>query len=131
MGAALLGVAADAPAAEVQRAYLRAARRTHPDLLQEADEGSRRAASDAFVRLTRARDALLAEQVLDPLERARWTRGPEGEDGPAYRPVPGRGIGGSLVVLALLAFLLVAIVTAEQSFQGTLFSPGSTSSTVP
>jgi curved DNA-binding protein CbpA len=43
--AALLGVPEDATSAQVQRAYLRAARTTHPDVLPEADEAVREATS--------------------------------------------------------------------------------------
>lgn len=113
--AALLGVPVDVSPADAQRAYLRAARRTHPDVLPEADEAGRRAAGEAFDRLTRARDVLVAGPPPQ-VEPQQWVPGPEGAAGPRYRRVPGRGLGGSLVVLALLAFLLIAIVTAEQAF---------------
>ncbi|WP_375389862.1 J domain-containing protein [uncultured Amnibacterium sp.] len=123
--AALLEVQEDATAAEVQRAYLRAARRTHPDALPEADDATRRAASLAFDRLTRARDLLVTttQGSAPPASRAEpeWRPGPEGPDGPRYRQVAGRGLGGSFVVLALLAFLLIAIVSAEQAFRGSAF----------
>jgi len=121
--AALLGIAEDAPVAEVQRAYLRAARRTHPDLLPQADDAGRRAAGAAFAELTRARDAMLAARPMDPVERAMWSARPAPEDGPVFRRVPGRGLGGSLVVLALLAFLLIALVSIEQGYEGSPFSP--------
>jgi hypothetical protein len=39
------------------------------------------------------------------------------------RPVPGRGLGGSLVVLVLLAFLLVALVTVDDAFRTHAFDP--------
>jgi hypothetical protein len=116
--AALLGVPDDAGPAEVQHAYLRAARRTHPDLQPEADETARRAASESFDRLTRARDLLLTTR---PERAPEWLPGPEGDAGPRYRRVEGRGLGGSLVVLALLAFLLVALVSAQQAFGGAAF----------
>lgn len=134
----LLQVPEDAGPAEVQRAYLRAARRTHPDVLPEADETARRAASLAFDRLTRARDLLLttpppavASGTAGAPAPAAWAYGPEGVDGPRYRRVPGRGLGGSLVVLALLAFLLIAIVSAEQGIRGAAFDPPATSTTAP
>jgi curved DNA-binding protein CbpA len=121
--AALLGVPEDASAADVQRAYLRAARRTHPDVLPQADEAARRAAAEAFDRLTRARDVLVAAPppATGPVDGAAWVPGPEGAAGPRYRRVEGRGLGGSLVVLALLAFLLIALVSAEQAFRGSAF----------
>lgn len=116
--AEVLGVADDAPPVEVQRAFLRAARHVHPDVLGDADDARRRAAGAAFVRLSRARDALLvpapAGARSGPAVAAR-PRDPSG--GPVFRRVPGRGLGGSLVVLALLAFLLVALVSFEQAVQ--------------
>jgi curved DNA-binding protein CbpA len=113
--AALLGVPETAAPPEVQRAYLRAARTTHPDLLPEADEPGRRAAAEAFDRLTRARDVLLEPAPPAPAGSASaWVPGPDGAAGPQYRRVEGRGIGGSLVVLVLLAFLLVALVSLQQ-----------------
>ena len=110
--AALLGVPETATPPEVQRAYLRAARTTHPDLLPQADESGRRAAAEAFDRLTRARNALL--EPVAPGSTAPASPCVPGPDGPRYRRVEGRGIGGSLVVLALLAFLLVALVNLQQ-----------------
>lgn len=123
--AALLGVPESAPVQEVQRAYLRAARRTHPDLLTEADEAGRQAAGDAFARLTLARDTLVADRPAVPHESTEWVARPGDDDGPRFRRVPGRGLGGSLVVLAMLAFLLIALVSAEQAFEGRSFdAPG-------
>jgi hypothetical protein len=123
--AALLGVAEDASAAQVQRAYLRAARHTHPDVLPEADEAGRRAAGEAFDRLTRARDAMTG--------RPERTAAPSAPRTPAGPPLVGRSrsrsLGGSLVVLAMLAFLLIGIVSAEQALRGGLNDlPQSTSS---
>ncbi|WP_133766592.1 J domain-containing protein [Amnibacterium kyonggiense] len=112
--AALLGVPADADPAAVQHAYLRAARRTHPDLLTDADETERRAAADAFDALTRARDLLVESAPVDPLQRATWAVRP---DAPPPR-APQRGLGGPLVVLALLGFLLMGIVVAEHALLG-------------
>jgi hypothetical protein len=117
--AALLGVPEDAAPQDVQRAYLRAARWTHPDVLPEADEAGRRAAGEAFARLTRARDVLLADRPLPSQDQAEWFHRPGDDDGPRYRRVAGRGLGGSLVVLALLAFLLIALVSVQQAYEGT------------
>lgn len=116
--ARLLGVDVDAGPEEVQRAYLRAARRTHPDVLPGLDEVARRAAGDAFARITRARDLLLIAEPVDVPDGSGWVVRPGWEDGPRYRRVEGRGLGGSLVVLVLLAFLLVALVTTEQALRG-------------
>jgi hypothetical protein len=133
--AELLGVAADAPPGEVQRAFLRAARHAHPDTLPEADEVTRAAAGARFDTLTRARAVLL--EPLPPAPPSApatadgWAPRPWDPDGPRYRPVQGRGLGGSLVILALLAFLMVAIVTfgdgfRERSFQSPADSPAAT-----
>ena len=116
--AELLGVPEDASAQEVQRAFLRAARRTHPDLQQDADEETRRAAGEAFAALTDARDLLLAGLPMDPLERAGLAAPPPGAVAPASYRAPARGLGGSLVVLALLGFLLIGIVAAEYALLG-------------
>jgi hypothetical protein len=113
--AALLDVPETATPPEVQRAYLRAARTTHPDLLTEADEAARRAAAEAFDRLTRARNVMLQPAPRVPgAPTSEWMPGPDGPDGPRYRRVESRGLGGSLVVLVLLAFLLVALVNLQQ-----------------
>ncbi|WP_345480394.1 J domain-containing protein [Amnibacterium soli] len=109
--AALLGVPATATPAEVQRAYLRAARTTHPDLLPDSDEAGRRSAAEAFDRLTRARDVLLEPAPPAPPTASAWA---PGADGVQYRRVEGRGIGDSLVVLVLLAFLLIGLVSLQQ-----------------
>ena len=107
--AALLGVPIDASPAEVQHAFMRAARRAHPDVLPESDEAGRRAAGETFAGLTRARDALLAP-APEPLVRPTPTA-------PPVPRAPGRALGGSLVLLALLAFLLIGIVSAEQGLR--------------
>lgn len=62
--AALLGVRADASRAEIEFAYRRAARASHPDLAGE---------SDAFVRVTEARDVLIDLPVADVIT-ARQSR---------------------------------------------------------
>jgi hypothetical protein len=129
--AALLGVQEDAAPQDVQRAYLRAARRTHPDVLPQADEAGRRAAGAAFARLTLARDALLADRPAGRQPPGEWVPRPGDEDGPGFRRVPSRGLGGSLVVLALLAFLLIALVSAEQAYQGGPFDAPGTSTSAP
>jgi len=114
--AALLGVPEGATAAEVQHAFLRAARRTHPDLQDPDDAEARRSAGDAFARLTAARDALLAAMPLDPRERADLATGARPASA-SYRS-PARGLGGSFVVLALLGFLMMGIVAAEYALLG-------------
>lgn len=111
--ALLLGLDGDAGPVEVQRAFLRAARRVHPDVLGEASDARRRAAADAFVRLSAARDALLEPAPARPAPPGARRAGPAGPSG-AVPPERGRGPGGSLVLLALLAFLLIALVSFER-----------------
>lgn len=120
--AGLLAVPEDAAGADVQRAFLRAARHVHPDTLPGAGEDERRRAEAAFGRLLRARDVLLVPLASTaPDEAHDLVRGDP--DGPRYRRVPGRGIGGSLVVLALLSFLLVLLVTLQQGVSGDPLGP--------
>lgn len=85
---AVLGVARDAPAREIRRAYRRLARQHHPDLTRQAD------GAEQFVRLAHAYEVL-----YDPAQRARYDRtfprgsvisGPPGLDG---GPVPPMAAG--------------------------------------
>ncbi|MDH2442342.1 DnaJ domain-containing protein [Amnibacterium sp. CER49] len=123
--AEVLGVALTARAAEVQRAFLRLVRTAHPDALPGATEAERRAAAERFDRLVRARAVLLAPPPPTPPPGAPDDGyRPMEPDGPLYRPVPGRGIGGSLVVLVLLAFLLVALVSFDDAARRPSFEPG-------
>lgn len=128
--ASVLGVAPDAEPAEVQHAFLRLARRVHPDTLPDADERERRDAALRFDRLLQARGVLLTEAEPGPepgpAEPGAWpeTARPAGPGDAQWRRVPGRGLGGSLVVLALLAFLLVALVTLDDAFRSRPFAPG-------
>jgi curved DNA-binding protein CbpA len=128
--ASVLGVPPDAEPAEVQHAFLRLARHVHPDTLPDADDRERQAAALRFDRLLQARGVLLtAPEPAEPgpvFEADRLTTDP---GGPQWRRVPGRGLGGSLVVLALLAFLLVALVSLDDAFRSQPFQPGS--STTP
>lgn len=121
--AALLGVSPDADTASVQHAFLRLARQVHPDTLPDADEGDRRAAGERFDLLARARSVLLAPPVTEPRDGDVRSSSRRSQDGPVLRPVPGRGLGGSLVVLVLLAFLLVALVTVDDAFRTHAFDP--------
>jgi len=121
--AALLGVAAEAPGPDVQKAFLRLARRVHPDVLTDATDAQRREAAERFDALVQARRTLLdpgtATKLDDgwPPAGAEWQPRPGDPNGPRYRPVPGRGLGNSLVVLVLLAFLLVALVTVDSGLR--------------
>lgn len=57
--AALLGVTLHASPAEIDAAYKRRARTSHPDQFVGADAAQKRAASDEFIRVTEARGILL------------------------------------------------------------------------
>jgi hypothetical protein len=57
--AAILGVALDASSVEIDGAYKRQARASHPDQFAGADEKVTRAASEQFIRVTEARTILL------------------------------------------------------------------------
>ena len=102
--AALLGVPADAPIDEVHHALHRAARANHPDLMSEASDAERREAGVRFASLREARDTLLARHPVIPVvfERA---------------PIRRHGIGGSVVILIILAAVLVASVTLADSYR--------------
>jgi len=117
--AALLGVSVEAGGMEVQKAFLRLARRVHPDVLPDATDAQRREAAERFDALVQARRALLEPRADDggaPSE-AGWQPRPGNPTVPHYRPVRGRGLGDSLVVLVLLAFLLVALVTLDAALR--------------
>ncbi|MGN6742405.1 MAG: DnaJ domain-containing protein [Amnibacterium sp.] len=122
--AALLGVGPDATARVVRNAFLRAARRVHPDLHPEADAAERRAATERFDALVRARELLLSPAPAPT---------PAGPGGPAVaRPAPPRvntrpqerGFATSLVLIALLSFLIVALVTLDSALRGQDPPPG-------
>jgi hypothetical protein len=122
----VLGVPLDAPLADIQHAYLRAARQVHPDVLPDASEPEREDAATRFDLLSQAREVLFEHRPVIPIELV----GPAAE----YERRP--GIGGSLAVLALLVFLLVAIVSLNDAFRASTAgslehqSPG-VSSSVP
>ncbi len=119
--AEVLGVPVDAPLEEVQHAYLRAARQVHPDVLPDASEPERADAASRFDALSQAREVLFEH-------RPAPATGPAGGPAtapptPAYAyPSPpdytrGRGLGGSLAVLALLVLMLLAIVSLQDAFR--------------
>ena len=102
--AALLGVPLGASIEEVQHAFVREARRNHPDLLDEADDSGRREAGARFAMLADARDLMLAHHPVISVQFAP--------------PAPRRkGIGGSVVILILLAVALVVSVTMMDNYR--------------
>jgi hypothetical protein len=105
--AAVLGVPLDAPLADIQHAYLRAARQVHPDVLPDASDPEREHAATRFDELSQAREVLFENRPVIPIELVQ----------PAVAYERGRGIGGSLAVLALLVFLLIAIVSLNDAFR--------------
>jgi hypothetical protein len=105
--ARLLGVPLDASLEDIQHAYLHAARQVHPDVLPDAGEPELADAAARFDELSQAREVLFEHRPVIPIEVA-----------PAVVAVErGRGIGGSLAVLALLVFLLIAIVSLNDAFR--------------
>ena len=104
--ASLLGVSADASISEVQHAFVREARRSHPDLLDGASAHESHAAGLRFAQLSVARDVLMA---LHPIIPVRFIPPPS-----RTRP---KGIGGSVVILLLLASVLVVGVTMADAYR--------------
>jgi hypothetical protein len=60
----LLGVAVDASPSDVEAAFKRSARLTHPDLVATGSTADVADASARFVAITEARDVLLARQLV-------------------------------------------------------------------
>jgi len=113
--AALLGVPPETTGQEAQRAFLRAARFVHPDVLPQAGEEERRAAAARFDALVQARAVL-----LEPPFTAASEEGPPRASVRTVHVVPrqDRGLANSLVLIALLSFLIVALVTLDSSLRG-------------
>ena len=105
--AAVLGVPVDAPLADIQHAYLRAARQVHPDVLPGASDPEREDAANRFDELSQAREVLFEHRPVIPIEVLQPTV--------AYER--GRGIGGSVAVLVLLVLLLVVVVSLNDAFR--------------
>jgi hypothetical protein len=105
--AELLGVPEDAPLTDVQHAFLRLARLVHPDTRPDASEPELADAAARFDALSQAREVLFESRPVIPIELLAAV--PTGERRP--------GIGGSLAVLAVLVFLLIAIVTMNDAFR--------------
>jgi curved DNA-binding protein CbpA len=125
--AAVLGVALDASSSDIQHAFLRLARVTHPDVLADASEADRRDAGLRFADLKDARDALLSARPRGEASATGWVEGaglasqtrPAGAvpGQPTFRRVRSRGMAGSIIALILLAVLLVATVSAQDAFR--------------
>src|SRR3954454_18223754 len=96
----MLGVPLDASLTDIQHAYLRAARQVHPDVHPGATEPEREDAATRFDELSQAREVLFEHHPVIPIEVVAPAVQQEYERG--------RGIGGSLAVLVLLVFLLIA-----------------------
>jgi len=125
--AKLLGVDADASIPDIQRAFARQARLSHPDLLVDASDDERRSAGLRFAELHDARDALLAEKPVVPVRLV--------DDGRPVRIATGpmRGPWSTFLVFLVLAMIVVFVVTMQDGFRmemvdnlvGTVDSPAS------
>ena len=107
--AALLGVPPETTGQAAQHAFLRAARFVHPDVLPQAGEDERRAAAARFDALVQARAVLLEPPFASASDdRTRASARPV-----HIVPREDRGFADSLVLIALLSFLIVALVTLD------------------
>ncbi len=104
--AALLGVAPGASIDDVQRAFVHAVRDHHPDRFAEGSDEDRAAASARFRTYAEARDVLIRERPVIPVT---FDYVPS-----ARKP---KGIGGSVIVLVILAALLVLGVTMADGYR--------------
>lgn len=103
--AAVLGVDPDADLPHIQLAYRRLARDTHPDTSARVSESDRSDAAERFDRVVRARTVLVERKPVIAIR----------VQPPGWRPRAG-GIGASLALLAILAFLLLAIVSLDDAY---------------
>jgi hypothetical protein len=99
--AAELGVSVDATAADIQRAYKARARDSHPDRFAGADSHVARRAADDFIRITAARDTLLATRRAT--ERVHPSR-----PSARHRRITGQGLAAWLSIVAVAAFVSIA-----------------------
>lgn len=104
--AEVLGVGPDADLPDIQLAYRRLARDTHPDTSPEVPQSVRNEAAERFDRIVRARDVLVARKPVVAIK----------VDPVGWQPRAG-GIGTSLALLAILAFLLLAIVSLDDAYR--------------
>lgn len=104
--AEVLGVQPDADLPDIQVAYRRLARDTHPDTARDLSDSDRHRAAERFDRVVRARDVLVERKPVIAIRVQ-----PIG-----WRPRAG-GVGASLALLAILAFLLLAIVSLDDAYR--------------
>ena len=102
--AEVLGVAPDAALPDIQLAYRRLARGVHPDT-SPVGEDEQRTSAERFDRIVRARKVLVEHKPVVAIRVEPHT----------WRPRAG-GIGTSLALLTVLAFLLLAIVSLGDAY---------------
>lgn len=112
--AELLGVAPDASIPEIQHAFTRRARLSHPDLMAEASEAERHEAGIRFAELRDARDLLVSSRADAPLAAHV---APEAWPVRTMRTEPMRGPWSTFIVFLLLAVLIVTVVTIQDGFR--------------
>jgi hypothetical protein len=110
--AQLLGVAPDAPIQEIQHAFARQARLSHPDLLVDATDEERHSAGIRFAELREARDLLVTRKPGTPITSVHIVA-----DGVPLRAGPMRNPWGTFLVFLLLAIVVVITVTLQDSFR--------------
>src|SRR3954471_1224463 len=114
--AQLLGVEQDAPIQEIQHAFARQARLSHPDLLVDATEEERHSAGIRFAELREARDLLVTRQPgAGPAPQVTSVH--IVADGVPLRTGPMRGPWATFLVFLLLAIVVVTAVTLQDGFR--------------
>ncbi|MDP9019592.1 MAG: J domain-containing protein [Actinomycetota bacterium] len=82
----VLGVAPDAPAAEIRQAYVRLARQHHPDYFATAGTGRRGEAEQRMRAINEAWSVLADERRRAAYDRASGLAPPEAEADEGFRP---------------------------------------------
>ncbi|WP_210481251.1 hypothetical protein [Naasia sp. SYSU D00948] len=111
--AKLLGVATDASIPDIQHAFARHARLSHPDLMAEATDEERHAAGIRFAELRDARDVLVAARGSMPAGSPQVAAGPVR----IVRTEPVRGAWSTFLVFLVLAVIVVLVVTIQDGFR--------------
>lgn len=106
--ASLLGVEADASIPDIQHAFARQARLTHPDLLTGAGDAERYAAGLRFARLREAQTVLVEQHPVLPVAFEYPTRRPRRQMG---------GFGGTILAFLILAAVVVFAVTSMDAYR--------------